>query len=79
MMNNEKILQELKKQLQDEDINEDSYVSNSDLEKLQNIFNEQTFDNEDQLKNLYLNKHNKTKQDIEALVGEIVNRNMEDT
>ena len=78
-MNNEKILQELKKQLQDEDINEDSYVSNSDLEKLQNIFNEQTFDNEDQLKNLYLNKHNKTKQDIEALVGEIVNRNMEDT
>ena len=78
-MNNEKILQELKKQLQDEDINEDSYVSNSDLEKLQNIFNEQTFDNEDQLKNLYLNKHNKTKQDIDALVDEIVNRNMEDT
>jgi|TARA_B110000240_G_scaffold194835_2_gene243189 hypothetical protein len=74
---NKKILEESIGQLEllkNRDEDDTVSISQSDIEKLIEIINEQTFENEDQIKKLYLSAHNKAKETIENLVNEIIDR-----
>lgn len=61
-------------QLKNRDEDDDVSISGSDVEKLIEIINGQSFENEDQLKKTYLNTHNVTKGKIEDLVDAIIKR-----